>query len=250
MKRIPIGVQLYSVRDDAAKDLAGVLAAIKKMGYDAVEFAGYYGHSASDIRKMLGDNGLKCCGAHLHLDVLQGDELKKTVEFHKTIGNKYLVVSWLPKEKRNSRAALAETARQFNEVAEKLAPHGMRTGYHNHHEEFQPLDGSTAWDLFFGQTKPEVIMQLDTANALHGNADPVPFLSRYPGRATTVHLKEFSKTNDKALLGEGDVKWQEIFNLCETVGGTEWYIVEQESYASAPLDCIARCLKNLRKMGK
>ncbi len=250
MNKLPIGVQLYSVREDAAKDLPGVLAAIKKMGYDAVEFAGYYGHSAQDIRKMLDDNGLKCCGAHMHLDVLQGDILKETIEFHKTIGNRFLIVSWLPKEKRNTRDALLETARQFNEVADKLTPLGMRTGYHNHHEEFQALDGTTPWDLFFGNTKHEVIMQLDTANAMHGGADPVPFLSSYPGRATTVHLKEFSKTNDKAVLGEGDVKWKEIFELCETRGGTEWYIVEQEAYAAAPLDCIARCLENLRKMGK
>ena len=250
MKNIPIGVQLYSVREDAARDLPAVLAAIKKMGYDAVEFAGYYNHTAPQLRKLLDDNGLKCCGAHMHLDVLQGDELKKSIEFHQAIGNRFLIVSWLPKEKRNTPESLLATARQFNDVAEKLKPLGMRTGYHNHHEEFQPLDGSTAWDLFFGNTKPEVVMQLDTANALHGNADPVPFLSRYPGRATTVHLKEFSKTNDKAVLGKGDVKWQEIFKLCENVGGTEWFIVEQESYAGAPLDCIQRCLENLRKMGK
>ena len=250
MKKIPLGVQLYSVREDAAKDLACVLAAIKKMGYDAVEFAGYYGHSAQDIRKLLDDNGLLCCGTHTKLDTLLGDELPRTIEFNQSIGNKYLIVPWMPEERRKTREGWLQCARLFAELADQVKPHGQRVGYHNHHFEFTPLDGELPWDTFFGNTKPEVIMQLDTANAMLGGGDPVPFLSRYPGRATTVHLKEFSKTNNKAVLGEGDVKWNEIFNLCETKGGTEWYIVEQEAYATAPLDCIARCLENLRKMGK
>jgi sugar phosphate isomerase/epimerase len=93
-------------------------------------------------------------------------------------------------------------------------------------------------------------MQLDTGNALHGGADPVPFVEKYPGRATTVHLKEMSKTNDKALIGEGDVRWDDIFRVCETIGGTEWYIVEQESYAYPPMECVERCLKILKEMGK
>jgi sugar phosphate isomerase/epimerase len=93
-------------------------------------------------------------------------------------------------------------------------------------------------------------MQLDTGNAMGGGADPLPYISKYPGRALTVHVKEFSKTNDKALVGEGDLPWKKIFAACETVGGTEWYIVEQESYAYPPMECIDRCLKNLRAMGK
>ena len=93
-------------------------------------------------------------------------------------------------------------------------------------------------------------MQLDTGNALHGGADPVPFLERYPGRAVTVHLKEYSKGHRKALIGEGDVCWEDVFRLCETVGGTEWYIVEQESYAHPPLECVDRCLRALKAMGK
>ncbi len=93
-------------------------------------------------------------------------------------------------------------------------------------------------------------MQLDTGNAFHGGADPVPYIERYPGRAITVHLKEFAKTNDKALIGEGDVPWDVVFQLCETIGKTEWYIVEQETYAHPPLECVDKCLQNLRKMGK
>ncbi len=156
----------------------------------------------------------------------------------------------LAEERRNSRAAWQETAKIFNEIADKLAPEGMLTGYHNHAIEFAPLDGEMPWDTFFGNTKKEVIMQLDTGNALHGGADPVPFLEKYPGRAITVHLKEFSATNDKALIGEGDVRWDEVFECCETKGNTKWYIVEQESYAYSPIECVERCVKTLRDMGK
>jgi len=250
MAKIPIGLQLYSVRHDCERDLPGTLEAVAKMGYDGVDFAGYYGYEAKEIRTMLDDLGLKTCGGHLGLDTLLGDELKRTVEFQRILGNKYLIVPGLPESRRNSRAAWAETAALFNEIAGKLEPDGMLTGYHNHAVEFTPMDGEMPWDTFFGNTRKEVIMQLDMGNALHGGADPVPFLGKYPGRAITVHLKEYSKTNNKALIGEGEVRWDDVFRLCETIGGTEWYIVEQESYAYPPLECVDRCLKALREMGK
>lgn len=250
MARIPIALQLYSVREDAARDLDGVLRAVAKMGYEGVEFAGYYGHDAPTIKAMLDQYGLKVAGAHVGIDTLLGDELQRSVEFHQTIGNRFLIVPGLPAERRSSRAAWLDTARTMNEIAERLKPHGMRTGYHNHAIEFAPLDGELPWDTFFGNTNPEVVMQFDIGNALHGGGEAAPFLQRYPGRATTVHVKEYSATNDKALIGEGDVPWQQIFNLCETIGGTEWYIVEQESYAYPPLECVDRCLQNLKAMGK
>jgi len=247
---IPIALQLYSVREDAARDLPGVLAAVKKMGYDGVEFAGYYGRNADELKKLLDDNGLKVAGTHIGLDTLLGDQLAPTVDFNRTIGNTYLIVPGLAENHRNSAAAWKATAGIFNEIAERLQPLGMQTGYHNHHVEFQPMDGQLPWDIFFGNTRADVIMQFDTGNAMHGGADAVPFLERYPGRATTVHLKEYSKTNDKALIGDGDIPWQRIFELCETSAGTQWYIVEQESYAYPPMECVDRCLQNLRKMGK
>ncbi len=247
---IKIGIQLYSVREDCARDLPGVIKAVAKMGYQGVEFAGYYNYPAADLKKMLDDNNLQCCGTHIGLDTLLGENLSKTVEFNLTLGNRFVIVPGLAEERRNSAAAWKNTAAVFNGIAGTLKPHGLRTGYHNHMIEFSPMDGQLPWDIFFGSTDKEVVMQFDTGNALHGGADAAPFLGKYPGRATTVHLKEFSKTNDKALIGEGDVNWQEIFRLCETIGGTEWYIVEQESYAHPPLECVRKCLENLRKMGK
>lgn len=250
MARIPIALQLYSIRDNCAEDLPGSLAAVARMGYEGVDFAGYYGRTAQELRSMLDDLGLKVAGTHIALDTLLGDELERTVEFNQILGNKFLIVPWLPDEYRSSRDAWRRTADLFNSIAERLAPYGMMTGYHNHHIEFQPVDGELPWDTFFSNTRKEVVMQFDTGNAMHGGADPLRFLKAYPGRAITVHLKEYSATNDKALIGEGDVPWAEVFDTCESIGGTEWYIVEQESYAYPPLVCVERCLQNLRDMGK
>ena len=250
MPNIPIALQLYSVREDCKQDLPGALKAVADMGYDGVEFAGYYDRAAEELRTMLDDLGLICCGSHLGLDTLLGDELMKTVEFNKTLGNPFLICPGLPEERRNSRTAWLETAGVFNEISAKVRPLDMWTGYHNHHIEFTEMDGELPWDTFFGNTDKDVVMQLDTGNALHGGADVVPFLERYPGRALTVHLKEYSTSNDKAIIGEGDIRWDEIFTLCETTGATQWYIVEQESYAYPPLECVDKCLKKLREMGK
>ncbi len=252
MTQIPIALQVYSVRDDAAKDLPGTLATIAQIGYAGVEFAGFYGHSADDVKKMLDDNGLQVAGAHVGLDLLLGDALPETIAFHQTIGNKYLIVPGLAEKYRSSPEAWLSTAKLMNDLAAHLKPHGMQTGYHNHTVEFTPFPGENElpWDIFFGNTTPDVIMQFDTGNAMHGGADAIPYLERYPGRATTVHLKEFSPTNPDAMVGEGDIPWDKIFSLCETTAGTQWYIVEQETYPVPPLECAKRCLDNLRKMGK
>lgn len=249
-KRIPIGVQLYSVRRECEKDLEGTIQAVAKMGYKGVEFAGYYGRDAKTLRKLLDSVGLVCCGTHTQIGTLLSDELPKTIEFNRTLGNKFLIVPGLPGNYRSSRKAWQETAKLFNELSDKIKIHGMQVGYHNHSIEFKPLDGELPWDTFFGGTKKEVIMQLDTGNAMGGGGDPVVFLKRYPGRATTVHLKAFSKAKPNAIIGDDELPWTTIFDACETIGGTEWYIVEYESDAYPPLVSIDKCLHALRRWGK
>ena len=251
MVRIPIALQLYSVREDCADDLPGTLQAVAQMGYEGVEFHDYYGYSAQELRKMLDDNGLKCCGKHLSIDRLLGDELMKTVEFSKELDNQFLICSSLPEEYRNSKSAWRESARLFNEISARVRSLDMWVGYHNHRIEFTEMDGELPWDIFFGNTSEEVVIQLDTGHALAGGADPAKLLEQYPGRALTVHLKEYSATNEEALIGEGDIDWEEIFRVCESpVGATQWYIVEQETYPFSPLECAERCLRNLQEMGK
>ena len=246
--RAQIGLQLYSVRKDCERDLPSVISAVAKMGYKGVEFAGYYNRSAKQLRKMLDDNGLVCCGTHTRIDTLLGDKLEATIEFNKIIGNKYLIVPGLPGKYRESHQAWCDTAKLFNELAEKVKPQGMLVGYHNHNVEFKAMDGELPWDTFYGNTKKEVIMQLDVGNAIHGGVDPLPYIYKYPDRAITVHVKEYSKTNPNAFVGEGDVNWKAFFALCRAVGSTEWFIVEYERAGNPPLDSVERCLKNLRKL--
>jgi len=245
---IPVGLQLYSVRTECEKDLAATIAAVAKMGYQGVEFAGYYDHTAEQVRKMLNDNGIKCCGTHTALDTVIGDNLAKTIEFNQVIGNKYLIIPWLNEDMRNSQEAWLKTAALFNEINEKVKPHGMQLGYHNHGFEFEAIDGQIPWDIFFGNVSEDIIMQVDIGNAMSGGGDPIAALKKFPGRSTTIHLKEFSATNPKAIIGEGDVPWAEVFSICESTGGTEWYIIEEEKDVYPPLECVDLCLQNYKKL--
>jgi len=247
-RKIPVGVQLYSVRADCAKDLPGTVAAVAKMGYEGVEFAGYYNYSAKDLRKILDDNGIKCCGTHTAMDTLSDQNLAATIEFNHIIGNKYLIVPSLAAGGPDPRATWLKHAERFNVLAEKVRPHGMWVGYHSHAGDFKPIDGQMPWDLLFGNTKPGVIMQIDIGNTMGGGGDPIAYLKRYPGRSLTIHLKEYSATNKNAIIGEGDVNWNEVFTLCETTGHTQWYIIEEEKDAYPPLKGVELCLKNYKKL--
>lgn len=258
MATLPIALELYSVRRELDEDPLGTLKAVADMGYQGVEFAGPPKHGGDELRRMLDDAGLPCCGWHTPFDMLQDDRLATTVALNKAVGNPHLISPGIPAELRQSRADWLKVADFFNELAKKLADHGMDTGYHNHFVEFEPLDGEQPWDTLFGNTGAGVIMQLDTGNALGGGADVVAILERYPGRATTVHLKPYSVEAGKddpglgyrPLIGDDDIPWDDVFRLCETSGGTEWYIVEYESDAFPPLEAVDRCLKKLRAMGK
>lgn len=246
-----IALQLYSVREDCARDFPETLKAVAKMGYEGVEFAGYYNRSAKELKKMLDDLGLKVAGTHTKLNTLSGDELKKTIEFHHILKNKYLIVPSLPEERRNSKSAWLETAKLFNDLAEKVKPDNMIVGYHNHTPEFQLMDGEYPWNIFYNNTGSDVVMQLDTGNAMNGGVTAIgilDILNKYPGRSKTIHLKEYSPTNKGALIGEGDVKWKDVLSFCETKGGTEWYVIEQESSLCPPIECAKRCLENLKKL--
>lgn len=205
---------------------------------------------------MLDEFGLVCCGWHTPFDLVQDDKLADTIAFNRALGNANIIVPGIPEQLRRSRADWLKLASFFNELAEKLVPHDMATGYHNHYVEFEPLEGELPWDTFFGNTNSKVIMQLDTGNALYGGADPVSILQRYPGRAVTVHLKSYSTEAGKSdprlgyrpLIGEDEIPWEAVFEACETIGGTEWYIVEYESDAYPPLEAVERFLKGLKAM--
>ncbi|MCP5525838.1 MAG: sugar phosphate isomerase/epimerase [Verrucomicrobiales bacterium] len=242
---IPVGLQLYSVREQCAKDLPGTLAAVAKIGYQGVEFAGYHGRSAAELKQLLDDNGLICCGTHTPLESILPDQLAATVEFNRTVGNRFLIVPWMQNRTRQEWLAKAKL---FNETSEKLRAERMFVGYHAHAHDFEKFEGETAWDIFFGNTDARVIMQLDTSNCRDGGADPVEVLKQYPGRARSIHLKA-SGGGAETVIGEDKVDWPAVFEFCEGPGRTRWYVVEHESSRN-PLDAVARCFAALKKMGK
>lgn len=192
---------------------------------------------------------MKCCGTHTGIDTLTGDALKATVEFNNILGNKFLIVPWLPPAYMSSLAALMNTAKMLTGLAEKVKDSGLRVGYHSHGEDFKPLADRIPWEVIFNNAGPGVVMQLDIGNCLAGGGNPVAVLRKFPHRQATIHLKEHGGPKG-TVIGEGDVPWQKIFTLCETTGGTEWYIVEHETGRSSPLESVKLCLDNLRKMGK
>ncbi len=246
-KRVPIGLQLYSVRGECQRDFAGTVAKVAEMGYEGVEFAGYYNWPAEKIRKLLDQHGLKCCGTHAQLPSLLGDEFARTVEFNRTIGNKYLIVPAIPGNMRpDSKPAWVLFAKLMTEIAGKAKEHGMRAGYHNHAGEFEPMNGDMPWEVFASNSGKDVVLQVDIGHVVRAGADPAPYMQRYPGRLLTVHVKDFAKGKDP-LVGEGDVDWPAMFRICEGDGGTEWYIIEDES-RTQPLQRVEQDLQNLRRL--
>lgn len=248
--KIPIALQLYSVRNESAEDFFGVIEKVAKMGYDGVEFAGYHGKSAKDIRKVLDDNGLKAEGTHTGIDQLSDENIEATIELHKVLGAEFCIVPWIPEEMRNTPDACKATGEKMAAICAKLKPHGLRTGFHAHEGDMRPLEGGkSAWQLLAEYTPAEFIMQYDTANGMAGGADPVqPILDR-PGRNLSVHLKEY-KGGHGAIIGEGDIPWQKVFEACENGGGVQWYVVEHEDEQYPAMESVATCIQNLRKMGK
>jgi sugar phosphate isomerase/epimerase len=245
-KKIPVGLQLYSVREQCKNDLPGTVAAVAKIGYAGVEFAGYHGRSAKELRKLLDDNGLVACGTHTPYESVLGEKLKATVEFNRTIGNKFLIVPWM--NETHSKQVWLDRAKLFNDLADQLKADGMWVGYHAHAHDFKQIEGVSAWDLFFGNTRAEVIMQLDTSNCCDGGADPVTVLKQYPGRARSIHIKAHGGGPD-AVIGEDKVDWAQVFAFCEGKGQTQWYVLEHES-GKDPLEAVRRSFESLKKMGK
>lgn len=242
-KRIPIGLQLYSVRGEAQKDLAGVVAQVAEMGYQGVEFAGYYNWPAEKIRKLLDQHGLKCCGTHTGVNAMMGDQFAQTVEFNKTIGNKNLIA---PSGMRaGSQEACVQFAKQMTDLAAKAKEQGMRVGYHNHAGEFDAKGGFIPWEVFASNSSKDVILQVDIGHVARAGADPAKYMEKFPGRLVTVHVKDFAKGKPDPVVGEGEVDWPAMFRICEGPGGTEWYIIEDES-TTGPMQRVKTDIENLR----
>jgi len=246
-------VGLFSVRDELSKDLWGTLRKVKAMGYDGVEFFGGFNHTAQEIKAALDDTGLICVGWHTDMGRLSPENLMSTITYHKVLGNTELVIPWIPDEMRNSKAAWLKTAKVFNDLADKLACHGMNLGYHNHSEEFMPMEGDLPIHYLFDNTS-KVGIQLDNGNAWSASPETDIYnpVTRYPGRVRTIHHKPFSlKTGFATMVGEDDIDWSRFFKLCNEHQNIDWHIVEyecEEMYGQ--LEGIEKCIKAFRQLEK
>ncbi len=248
MAEIPIALQLYSVRNEMEQDVPGTLRRVAEMGYDGVEFAGFFDYDPEELGEMCDDLGLDRAGAHVPVDAIQEFELQASIDDMVSLGNDYIVVPGLPAEYRDSVAAWETTADVFSAAVENVTQHDLKLGYHNHAHEFEPLEGEIPWDVFFENVNEEVFGQLDIGHVIRAGQDPVLYLKKYPGRYTTVHVKDHDPEQEEVLVGEGVADWDTIFDICENSAGTEWYIIEQETYPVPPMEAVETCLQNTRQM--
>jgi len=251
-KKPVVALQLYSIRGDCGKDFDEALEQVAKMGFKAVEFAGYhkYGNDPKGLRTRLDDLGLKAAATHIGTGSFSDSNLPKTIDFHKTIGCKYLCV---PGDGRFSKPeGSKELAEIFNKTAEKLAKVDMKCGYHNHTHEFKKEGDKTYWELFAERTSKNVVLQQDVGWTTIAGHDAAALIRKYPGRSQVVHLKPSMVKGDKGrpIIGEDSVPWAKILKACCEAGATEWLTIEQEAYpdGKSPMECVRLSLAGLRKI--
>jgi sugar phosphate isomerase/epimerase len=252
-KSVPVGLELYSVRGDLAKDLLGTVAAVGKMGYQVVEFYAPYlewtPETAKSVRKVLDDSGLKCLSTHNNGPSFTPDGLKKAIDLNQIIGSKYLIMASAPRASGiDAWKALGD---QLTAVSEQLKPLGMATGYHNHQVEWRPVDGKRPMDVIAASTPKDVVLQFDVGTCLEVGADPIAWINANPGRIKSVHCKDWAPGRGyDVAFGDGVAPWKRIFDAVETTGGVEYYLIEQETGATSggELPMVQRCLDNWKKL--
>jgi sugar phosphate isomerase/epimerase len=248
-KKTPVGTQLWCVRKQLAGDIPGTLTALAAAGFDGVELENAFGKPGAEWRKHLDAAKLRACGFHHTLAELQGEKLAATIEFNQAIGNRNLIIRSLAPDVYKSADLLKKTADAVNEAAEKVKPHKMRVGYHNHSADFNRIDGEYWWNRFADATTKDVILQLDTGNASQlTGAIIIDLIRRNAGRTVTMHVKPFSTKNPDAYLGADELDWPAIMTAVEASGGVEWYIIEYEREGAPPVDALKANLEAFTKM--
>lgn len=268
------GLQLYSVRDDMKKDPAGTLKALSQMGYKYVEHANYvnrkfYGYTPTEFKKLLDGLGLVMPSGHTvmrsqHWDAAKNDftdEWKATVDDAATLGQQYVISPWMDEKLRSNRDELLRFLDLFNKSGELCKKSGMKFGYHNHDFEISTkMDGETLYDFILKHTDPAlVIHQLDIGNFYGVGGRGEDFIKRYPGRFKSMHVKDEIKSAkagemeggyESTVLGKGVVNVKGIIDMAKKTGGTEHFIIEQESYqGQQPLDSVKADLAVMKGWG-
>jgi len=250
-RSIPVGLELYSVRDALKQDPEGTVRAVAQMGYQAVEFYAPYFEwtdtQAQQMRKLLDDLGIRCYSTHNDANYFSSKNINRARDLNLILGSKYLIMAWSdPKSGPDAWKALAD---QLNSAAETLEPSGLKPGYHNHQAEFTGPVGQRPMDILAKTTKPTVMLQLDVGTCVEAGADTVAWIRANPGRIRSIHCKDWSPDpakGYKVLFGEGVADWKGIFQAAESVGGVEYYLIEQEGSRFSEFDTARKCLQAYR----
>lgn len=250
MARIPIALQMFTLRDHLAQDFVGTHREVGKMGYTGVEIAFTGNFSGADLKKLLADCGLQPCGIHVPLEQLEKD-LIRVIKYNLELGNKFIVCPWLPEERRRSATDWYRMARVLNSIGAALKTDGLQLCYHNHSFEFQKFDGKYGLDILYENSEPENVQaEIDTYWIQHGGENPAEYIRKYSNRCPLIHLKDMLGDPNKTFteVGNGILDWPAIFKACET-SSVQWYIVEQDFCQRSPLESVRISLENLKKMG-
>ncbi|MGO9232461.1 MAG: sugar phosphate isomerase/epimerase family protein [Bryobacteraceae bacterium] len=244
---ISVGLELYSVRDELAKDTMATLRAVARDGYQVVEFyAPYYAWTtdyAKQVRKLMDSLGIRCNSTHNGGDSLAPEGIGKAIELNQILGSKYIV--WASAGKPNSLDGWKAVAAKLTAAAAQLKPLGMATGYHNHQLEFTPIESKRPIEVIAANTPANVMLQLDVGTCIEAGSDPVAWIKANPGRIRCIHCKDWSPDKGyQVLFGEGVAPWPAIFQAAENGGGIEYYLIEQEGSRFPELETVERCLAN------
>ena len=248
-KSVPVGLELYSVREILKTDLEGTVRAVAEMGYQCVEFYAPYTEwtetQAKKMRKLMDELGIRCYSTHNGEDAFAQDKINRTRDLNKILGAKYVVLAHAdPKPAPDGWKGVAD---ELNAAADRLESSGLKVGYHNHQAEFTAKDGQRPMEVLAKNTKPSVALQLDVGTCLEAGSDPVEWIKANPGRIRSIHCKDWSPDNGyKVLFSEGVAPWEKIFAAAESVGGIEYYLVEQEGSRFYELETAKKCLENFR----
>jgi sugar phosphate isomerase/epimerase len=255
----PIGLELYSVRRELARDLPATLKAVADMGYKVVEFYAPYLQwtmpYAKGVRTQLDDLGLRCYSTHNSSAALMpGETMGKAIELNQILGARHIIMA-SPPPNTSTLEDWTRVSGQLATASQQLESHGLFAGFHNHRIEWTPLaGGKRVMDVIAERTPKEFVLQFDVGTCLEAGADPIAWIKANPGRIRSVHLKDWAPGAEaqekgyRVLFGEGVAPWKDIFAAVESTGGVEFYLLEQEGSRFSELDTAKRCLASWRAM--
>jgi len=252
---IPVGLQLYTLRDETAKDFVGTLKKVAEMGFKAVEFAGYGDIPAKEMRKLLDDLGLEASSAHVGLPLddkaALKDALASQIEYNLEVGSKYIFTPWAPIEQFKSDEEFENFLSAIKEVAAEVNRAGLKYGYHNHAFEFEKYKGKYILDWLYDNTdSDQVLAELDLFWVKRGGLDPLAYMQQYKGRVPVIHVKDM--TNDDrqffAEVGQGIIDYKSILAAAPECG-VKYFIVEQDQCERPPLESVKMSIDYLKSIG-